>query len=192
MINLLGSPEGRGFLLLLQNPLGVTGTPEEEMTVARTAGNAKWWGVGYDGQVHMHIHTCTDRGTHVGGCTHKQPALLFLPSCRRWWTRPRCCLCCLPPPPQTQSLQTWQTTGSYWKAEKGTESTLSEQVLVKRSTLPFLRKSVIGEDGLDLHSDWSSPVTCHACSHCASCDRISMWIHQTVPVREGYYFNILS
>lgn len=44
--------------------------------------------------------------------------LLFLPSCRRWWTRPLCCLWCLPPPPQPLSLQRWQTTGSYCKTKR--------------------------------------------------------------------------
>lgn len=89
-------------------------------------------------------------------CQHLRHTL-FLPSYRRWWTRPLCCLCWLPPPRQTLSLQTWQTTGSYCKAKKGTESTLSEQALVSCSTIPFSKCQWSVRTGY-LRSDWSSPL----------------------------------
>lgn len=91
-----------------------------------------------------HTETRLDRCTLPSQHKHMRPSsvfwllLLFLPSCRRWWTRPQCCLWCLPPPPRPLILQTWQTTGSYCKAERGMEFTLSE--LIKHSTLSFFEK----------------------------------------------------
>ena len=104
-----------------------------------------WGHTGWCMPPSQHKHTTLSRGLLFSFLSF----FFFLPSCRRWWTRPRCSPCFHPPPRLTRSLQTWQTTGSYCKAKKGRELSLSEQVFVKHS----LKRSAISEDGCD----WRSP-----------------------------------
>lgn len=179
MINLLGWPEGLAVPLITQ-PLGVTSTPQEEMKISCAARNAQTDNgeERYDGQVHKHTRKRQTidrqaviwqegRGTHLNHNTNTGHTALcfffFLPSCRRWWMRPWCSLCCLPPPPRTQSLQTWQTTGSYCEAERAQSRLCQSKFLSSAKQLSLLKISLKKSfRSVRTGRLWlEQPITCH-------------------------------
>lgn len=177
MINLLGWPEGLAVPLITHRHPGGGNENLLHGWKRTPTDNGR---DGYDGQVHMRTsgekgkrrtwltsgHTCRDTQVdvhfHHNTNTRETAPFFFLPSCRRWWTRPRCSLCCLPPPRHTPSLQTWQTTGNYCKAKRARSRLCQSRFLssAQHNSLLEKQKSGISKE----ESDRSSPLV-FTCVH---------------------------